>query len=153
MRAFAAILPLLAGCTCIQTLMSGRIDEEIPKLQKKLPRTAKVYIADAVNVNGYKLHARSRKQVEDAFAAAFDGIGVSHSTKTNGCDTAFFIVVEDWEYGDSGFSGDGDRDAVTMSVVVMNRNTERVLTRSSLFARNLDILVRRYVEGLFEDEK
>ena len=39
-----------------------------------------------------------------------------------------------------------------MSVVVMRRDTNRVLTRSSLFARNLDLLVKRYVEGLFKDE-
>ena len=50
------------------------------------------------------------------------------------------------------FSGIGDRDAVEMSVVVMRRDTNRVLTRSSLFARNLDLLVKRYVEGLFKDE-
>lgn len=153
LKTFVAILPILVGCASLHEYMSGTIEEGIPKLRDRLPRTAKVYIADAVNANGYRLHARSRRQVEDAFTAALDGIGVSHSTKTNGCDTAFHVVVDDWQYGDSGFAGDGDRDEVTMSVVVMNRDTERVITRSSLFARNLNVLVRRYVEGLFEDEK
>ena len=50
-------------------------------------------------------------------------------------------------------AGQGDRDAVTMSVIVVRQDTKRVLTRASLFARNLDLLIKRYVETLFEDGK
>ena len=152
-RFVAALLPLFAGCAVLSGWMAGEIEEGIPKLRDKLPRTAKVYFDDPVNANGAQLHARSRKQVQNAFGKAFDGLGVSHSTQTNGCDVAFHVMVESWEYGDAGFAGQGARDAVTMSVIVMNRKNDRVLTRSSLFARNLDLLVKRYVETLFEDEK
>jgi hypothetical protein len=62
-------------------------------------------------------------------------------------------VVDSWVYGDSGFLGDGDRDEVLMSVMLQNRDTERVLTRASLYARDLDVLVGRYVRSLFENEK
>ena len=149
----AALLPLFVGCATVSGWMAGSIEEGIPKLRDKLPRTTKVHFADPVNANGAQLHARSRKQVQNAFGKAFDGLGVSHSAQTNGCDVAFRVVVDSWEYGDAGFAGQGDRDAVTMSVIVMNRKTKRVLTRSSLFARNLDLLVKRYVETLFEDEE
>ena len=148
-----ALLPALAGCAYLSGVMAGSIDEGIPKLRNRLPRTSKVYMANPVNANGHQLHARGMKQIENAFGKAFDGIGVAHSSSTNGCNIAFHVVVDNWEYGDAGFAGIGDRDAVTMSVVVMRRDPRRVLTRSSLFARNLDLLVKRYVEKLFEDEK
>ena len=152
-RIAAALLPLVAGCAAISGWMAGSIDEGMPKLRERLPRTTKVYLANPVNANGYQLHARSRKQVQSAFGKAFDAMGVSHSSKTNGCDVAVHVVVEGWEYGDAGFAGIGDRDAISMSVVVMNRRNSRVLTRASLFARNLDLLVKRYVERLFRDEQ
>lgn len=152
-KAVAALLPLFAGCAPISGWMAGSIDEGIPKLRDRLPRTAKVHLADPVNANGYQLHARSRRQIDHAFGRALDGIGVAHSSRTNGCDIALHVVVDKWEYGDAGFMGQGDRDAITMSVVVMRQDTKRVLTRSSLFARNLDLLVKRYVETLFEDGK
>ena len=147
------LLPLFAGCAAVSGWMAGSIDEGVPKLRDRLPRTAKVHLADPVNANGYQLHARSRRQVERAFGCALDGIGVAHSSRTNGCDIALHVVVDSWEYGDAGFAGLGDRDAVNMSVVVMRQDTKRVLTRSSLFARNLDLLIKRYVETLFEDGK
>ena len=149
-KAVVAALPLLAGCAAISGWMAGSIDEGIPKLRDRLPRSAKVHLADPVNANGHVLHARSRLQVQNAFGKALDELGVSHSSKTNGCDMAFHVVVDKWEYGDAGFAGIGDRDAISMSVVVMNTKNKRVYTRASLFARNLDMLVRRYVESLFE---
>ena len=152
-KAVAVLLPLFAGCAAISGWMAGSIDEGIPKLRHRLPRTSKVHIADPVHANGYQLHARSRGQRERAFGRALDGIGVAHSARTNGCDIVLHVVVDKWEYGDAGFMGQGDRDAITMSVVVMRQDTKRVLTRSSLFARNLDLLVKRYVETLFEDGK
>ena len=152
LKVLLAFLPLFAGCAYLSGWMAGSIDEGIPKLRDKLPRTTKVYLSDPVNANGRPLHARNFKQVSNAFGKALDEIGVSHSAKTNGCDVTFHVIVDSWEYGDAGFSGIGDRDAVEMSVVVMRREPNRVLTRSSLFARNLDLLVKRYVEGLFKDE-
>ena len=152
LKALLASMPVLAGCAALSGWMAGSIDEGIPKLRDKLPRTAKIYLANPVNVNGRPLHARNLRQVESAFGKALDGIGVSHASKTNGCDIAFHVIVDRWEYGDAGFAGQGDRDAIDMSVVVMRRDTNRVLTRASLFARNLDLLVKRYVEGLFQDE-
>ena len=153
MKVAAALLPLFVGCAAASGWMAGSIEEGIPKLRDRLPRTTKVYFADPVNANGYRLHARSRRQVERAFGDAFDGMGVAHSSRTNGCDIAFHVVVDSWEYGDAGFAGQGDRDAVTMSVIVVRQDTKRVLTRASLFARNLDLLIKRYVETLFEDGK
>ena len=51
--------------------------------------------------------------MSNAFGKALDGIGVSHSAKTNGCDIAVHVIGDSWEYGDAGFSGIGDRDAVS----------------------------------------
>lgn len=150
-KMLCCLLPVFIGCASISGWMAGTIEEGIPKLRERLPRDSRVYIADPVNANGYQLHARSRKQVENAFGTALDGLRVFHSSKTNGCNIAIHVMVDSWEYGDAGFAGAGDRDAVTMSVVVMNRETKRVLTRSSLFARNLDLLVKQYIDGLFED--
>ena len=141
---------LIAGCAAVGELMSGRIIEGMPKLRDPLPRTVKVYFADPVNVSGYALHARNRKQIQDAFFSAFAAVGVSCSVQTNGCDFAFHVAVTDWEYGDAGFSGQGDRDSVSMAVVLMNLKNERVVARHELYARNLDLLIRRYVEKLFE---
>lgn len=152
-RTLLAILPICAGCAYLSGIMAGDIDEGIPKLRNKIPRTSKICLKDPVNANGHRLHARSMKQIESAFGKALDGIGVEHSSQTNGCDITIHVVVDGWEYGDAGFAGIGDRDAVTMSVVVMKYDTNRVLTRSVLFARNLDLLIKRYVETLFEDEK
>ena len=146
-----ASLPLLAGCAAMSEWASGSISEGIPKLRRKLPRTASVYFADPVNAYGYSLHERSRRQVQNAFGKAFEAQGVSCSMRTNGCDYAFHVVVENWEYGDSGFMGSGDRDRVTMAVMLQNRETGRVVARASLYARNLDLLAEKYVKGLFED--
>ena len=153
LRVVAAAIPLLMGCVAVSGWMSGSIAEGIPKLRDKLPRTVKVHFADPVNVRGFALHERNRKQVQDAFGRAVDALGVSHSAETNGCDYTLHVVVDNWEYGDSGFLGDGARDAVSMSVMLQNRDTGRILTRASLCARNLDLLVERYVKRLFEDGK
>ena len=148
-----ALVSLFAGCAAMSEWTSGSISEGIPKLRKKLPRTVKVHFANPVNARGYALHERNRKQVQDAFGKAFDALGVSHSVETNGCDCTLRVVVESWEYGDSGFLGDGDRDEVSMAVVLMDNRTDRVLARAFLYARNLDLLVPKYVKTLFEDEK
>lgn len=148
-----ALMLLSTGCASFEGWTAGSISEGIPKLRKKLSRTEKVYFADPVNARGYALHERSRKQVQDAFGKAFDGIGVSHSSETNGCTCVIRVVVDSWEYGDSGFLGSGDRDEVLMSVMLMNAARDRVLTRAVLSARNLDLLVDKYVKTLFEDEK
>ena len=146
----AAFALALAGCSTVEGWMAGSIEDGIPKLRDKLPRTTKVYFADPVKSGGYKLHARNKIQVQNAFGKALDGIGVDHSTKTNGCDVAFHVVVDNWHYADAGFAGVGDRDEIALSVIVMNRKTDRVLTRSTLVARSLDPLVKRYVESLFK---
>jgi hypothetical protein len=91
--------------------------------------------------------------VQEAFGKAFDALGVAHSTETNGCSHMLNVVVESWEYGESGLLGPGDRDKISMAVMLQNADTDRVLTRASLYARNLDLLVMKYVKTLFEDEK
>ena len=153
LKSIIAVIPLFAGCAAMSGWMAGSITEGVPKLHKKLPRTVKVYFADPVNIRGYALHERSRKQVQDAFGKAFDALGVTHSTETNGCSHTLRVVVERWEYGDSGFLGSGDRNEVFMSVMMQNNDTDRVLARASLSAQNLDVLVLKYLKTLFEDEK
>jgi hypothetical protein len=153
LKSIIAVIPLFAGCAAMSGWMAGSITEGVPKLHKKLPRTVKVYFADPVNIRGYALHERSRKQVQDAFGKAFDALGVTHSTETNGCSHTLRVVVERWEYGDSGFLGSGDRNEVFMSVMMQNNDTDRVLARASLYAQNLDVLVLKYLKTLFEDEK
>ena len=148
-----AVVPFVVGCASVEWWMAGSITEGIPKMRDKLPRTAKIHFADPVNARGYALHERNRKQVQEAFGKAFDALGVSHSTETNGCSHVINVVVENWEYGDSGFLGNGDRDEISMAVMLQNADTDRVLTRASLYARNLDVLVMKYVKTLFEDEK
>lgn len=148
-----AVVPFVVGCASVEGWMAGSITEGIPKMRDKLPRTAKIHFADPVNARGYALHERNRKQVQEAFGKAFDALGVSHSTETNGCSHVINVVVENWEYGDSGFLGNGDRDEISMAVMLQNADTDRVLTRASLYARNLDVLVMKYVKTLFEDEK
>ena len=153
LKAIVAIVPLFVGCATVSEWMSGSVTEGIPKLRGKLPRTAQVHFADPVNVRGDALHERNRKQVQDAFVKAFDMVGVSHSTETNGCDYTLRVVVDRWEYNDSGFFGSGDRDEVSMSVMVVKNDTDRVLTRASLYANDLNVLVSKYVKMLFENEK
>ena len=153
LKIFMAVVPFVLGCASIEGWMAGSITEGIPKMRDKLPRTAKIHFADPVNARGYALHERNRKQVQEAFGKAFDALGVSHSTETNGCSHVINVVVENWEYGDSGFLGNGDRDEISMAVMLQNADTDRVLTRASLYARNLDVLVMKYVKTLFEDEK
>ena len=153
LKSIIAVIPLFAGCAAMSGWMAGSITEGVPKLHKKLPCTVKVYFADPVNIRGYALHERSRKQVQDAFGKAFDALGVTHSTETNGCSHTLRVVVERWEYGDSGFLGSGDRNEVFMSVMMQNNDTDRVLARASLYAQNLDVLVLKYLKTLFEDEK
>ena len=148
-----AVVPFVVGCASVEGWMAGSITEGIPKMRDKLPRTAKMHFADPVNARGYALHERNRKQVQEAFGKAFDALGVSHSIETNGCSHVINVVVENWEYGDSGFLGNGDRDEISMAVMLQNADTDRVLTRASLYARNLDVLVMKYVKTLFEDEK
>ena len=152
MKFAAGLLPFLAGCAAISGWMAGSIEEGIPKLKDKLPRTAKVHMADPVKANGYALHARNRLQVQQSFGKALDGLGVFHSSQTNGCDVAFHVAVDDWHYGDAGFAGIGAWDENVLSVIVMNRKTNRVLTRTRLTANTLDPLVQRYVKSLFRDE-
>lgn len=152
LKPIAAVLFLLSGCASFEGWMAGSITEGVPKMRKKLPRTVKVHFADPVNPRGYVLHERNRKQVQDAFGKAFDVLRVQHSTETNGCSHVIRVVVDHWGYGDAGFLGSGDRDSVDMTVMLQDTGTERVLTRASLYARNLDPLVLKYVKTLFEDE-
>jgi hypothetical protein len=63
------------------------------------------------------------------------------------------VVVGNWEYSDSGFFGPGDRDEISMAVMLQNAETQRVVSRASLHARNLDLLVMKYVKTLFDDGK
>jgi hypothetical protein len=63
------------------------------------------------------------------------------------------VVVDSWEYGDSGLLGSGARNKISMSVILQNADTDRVLTRTSLYATNLDLLIMKYVKTLFENEK
>ena len=153
LKIFMAVVPFVVGCASVEGWMAGSITEGIPKMRDKLPRTAKIHFADPVNARGYALHERNRKQVQEAFGKAFDALGVSHSIETNGCSHILNVVVESWEYGDAGFLGRGDRDEISMAVMLQNADTDRVLTRASLYARNLDVLVMKYVKTLFEDEK
>jgi hypothetical protein len=153
LKVVAATILFFAGCATVSEWMSGSISEGIPKLRKKLPRSAKIYFADPVNARGYVLHERNRGQIQDAFAKAFDALGVSHSVETNGCDHTLRVVVEKWEYNDSGFFGSGDRDEVSISILLVNNDTDRVLARSSLYAKDLDLIVSKYVKMIFEDEK
>lgn len=153
LKIFMAVVPFVLGCASIEGWMAGSITEGIPKMRDRLPRTAKIHFADPVNARGYALHERNRKQVQDAFGKAFDALGVAHSTETNGCSHMLNVVVESWEYGESGLLGPGDRDKISMAVMLQNADTDRVLTRASLYARNLDVLVMKYVKTLFEDEK
>ena len=141
-----AAAPFVVGCASIEGVMSGSIAEGIPKMRDRLPHTVKVHFANPVNARGYPLHERNRKQVQDAFGKAFDALGISHSSETNGCSHALNVVVESWEYGDA-------RDEISMSVMLQDAATDRVLTRASLYARNLDLLVMKYVRTLFENEK
>jgi hypothetical protein len=147
------IIPLLIGCAAFEEWKAGEIVEGIPKMRKKLPKTVKVCSANPVNARGYALHERNRKQVQDAFVNAFDTIGVVHSTETNGCSHILKVVVDSWEYGDSGLLGSGARNKISMSVILQNADTDRVLTRTSLYATNLDLLIMKYVKTLFENEK
>ena len=144
---------LATGCASIDRWTAGKITEGIPRLRDKLPRNVKMYFADPINVRGYVLHERSRKQVQDVFTKAFGAIDVNYSTETNGCNYALHVVVENWEYGDAGFLGKGDRDSVAMAVLLRDMKTNRILTRSSLYAWNLELLVEEYVKTLFEDDK
>ena len=153
LKALIAIFPFVVGCASIEGWMAGTITEGVPKMRDKLPRTAKIHFADPVNARGYALHERSRKQVQEAFGKAFDALGVEHSTETNGCSHVINVVVENWGYGDSGFLGKGDRDEISMAVMLQKADTDKVLTRASLYARNLDLLVMKYVKTLFVDEK
>ena len=153
MKTVAAAAVLLAGCAAFDRWTAGSVEEGVPKLRERLPRTAKIYLADPVNANGYVLHARNRRRVEEAFGNAFAKLGVYHSVKTNGCDVSFHVGIDRWEYGDAGFAGTGDRGAVSMSVMVRDVKTGRVLTRASLFARNLDLLAESYVRTLVEEDE
>jgi hypothetical protein len=143
----------VSGCAGIADWAAGSITEGIPKLRERLPRTAKIHLADPVNARGYALHERSRRQIWEAFRKAFDSIGVAHSSTANGCSHAIYVAVDGWAYGDSGFFGGGGRDEVSMSVMLQRLDTERILSRASLHAYNLDLLAERYVKSIFEDEK
>jgi hypothetical protein len=142
-----------AGCAAMNEWTAGRIDEGIPKLRQRLPRTVKVHFSDPVNTRGVVLHERTRKQVQAAFCKAFDELGVQCSPETNGCTHVISVVVGNWEYSDSGFFGPGDRDEISMAVMLQNAETQRVVSRASLHARNLDLLVIKYVKTLFDDGK
>ena len=138
LKALIAIVPVVVGCASIEGWMAGSITEGIPKMRDKLPRTAKIHFADPVNARGYALHERNRKQVQEAFGKAFDALGVSHSTETNGCSHMLNVVVESWEYGESGLLGPGDRDKISMAVMLQNADTDQgiALCAESGFARH-----------------
>jgi hypothetical protein len=151
LKAFLSAIPLMAGCAALEEWTAGSITQGIPKMRAKIPSGAKVYFADPVNINGYLLHERGRKQVQDAFVRAFSSSGARYSLAPDGCSHAIYVVVERWEYGDGGFLGSGDRDCVDMEVLVRDIKTSRVLTRASLRAKRLDHLVGKYVKSLFEN--
>ncbi len=142
-----AALSLMAGCA----LFPGSIEEGLPKLRDKLPETTKVYLPCPLNPRGGFLYTRNANLVADAFAAALKRRGIATvladrrsgkqpdvlaQARTNGCDVVLFSQIQEWDYGEAGFSGFGDRDEVTLSVMLMDATKERVLTRATLYVRN-----------------
>lgn len=132
----------LAGC-------AGFIDEGMPELRTKFPRSKKVCLAMPLNRSGNLMHERGPEMVREAFVKAFDKRAIPHSLATNGCDIVISVAITGWEYGDAGFSGRGDRDSVSLKVVVQDTKTKFVKARADLYARRLDDLVDKYVGKLF----
>ena len=142
-----AAFALMAGCA----LFPGSIEEGLPKLRDKLPETTKVYLPCPLNPRGGFLYTRNANLVVDAFAAALKRRGIASvladkrsgkqpdvlaQARTNGCDVVLFSQIQEWNYGEAGFSGFGGRDEVTLSVMLMDATKERVLTRATLYVRN-----------------
>ena len=173
-------LSLMAGCA----LFPGSIEEGLPKLRDKLPETTKVYLPCPINPRGGFLYTRNAKLVVDAFAAALKQRGIATvladkrsgqqpdvlaQARTNGCDVVLFSQIQEWNYGDAGFSGFGGRDEVTLSVMLMDATKERVLTRATLYVRNgigrsrvggsaapseaVSPIIGKYVDSLFPPKK
>lgn len=173
----AALLAIAAGCA----LFPGAIEEGIPKLRDKLPETTKVYLSSPLNPRGGFLYTRNAQIVVDEFKAAFDKRGIQVTVpgrrsgepstvlakaRTNGCDVVLFTQIVEWNYGDAGFSGLGGRDEVTLSVMLMDAVSERVLTRATIYVRNgigrsrpggndspndaVSPIIAKYVESLFK---
>ena len=132
-------------------MFPGSIEEGLPKLRDKLPETTKVYLPCPLNPCGGYLYTRNAQIVVDEFKAAFARRGIDvvvparrsgknpdviAQAKTNGCDVVLFSQIQEWNYGDAGFSGLGGRDEVTLSVMLMDPVKERVMTRATIYVRN-----------------
>ncbi len=181
-------ITMFAGCM----MSPGEIEEGLPKLRDKLPITTKVYLARPLNRNGAWLYERSEYTVMDAFRTAMTNRGIVVTSppvpkkvqkrpmtreklfemaKKKKQDVVLFVQITKWEYGDAGFSGFGGRDEVTMSVMWIDPNKERVITRSGIKVVNsigkspfgggsaeetVSPIIQKYIDKIFdipEDKK
>jgi hypothetical protein len=177
-----AALALVAGCV----LFPGSIEEGLPKLRDKLPETTRVYLPSPLNPNGGFLYTRNAQVVAGEFKAAFEKRGISVAmpdkrsketqtldimaqAKTNKCDVVLVTQILEWNYGDTGFTGFGGRDEVTLSTMLLDPVLERVLTRATIRVYNgigrsppggsdnpneaIAPIIEKYVNSLFPEKK
>ncbi len=187
MRTVLMLLGLifLSGCM----MSPGEIEEGLPKLRDKLPVSTKVYFARPLNRNGAWLYERSEWTVMNAFRTAMTNRNITVTTppvpkkkrkrpmtrdelfktaRKLKQDVVLFVQIVKWEYGDAGFSGFGGRDDVTMSVMWINPNTERVVTRSNVKVINsvgkspfggasadesVSPIIQKYIDQIFDVKK
>lgn len=146
-RVFAvAAAVALAGC-----LTRGSVEEHPPKVVDKLPATARVFVATDDKPGAKTLYERRARAVAAALNDALAARGVAVAAGEKSADFAVRMQIVSWEYNDAGFSGFGDRDDVTVELVVENLKTRRVFSRATVRVKSDFAIFRKYVERIWED--
>ena len=153
--AVAALVLAAAGCETMEKEFldpfRDRITWGLPKVTSPLPDGATIYIERPMGAASKGVYARNGMTLVKAFEKEFARRGAKPAvgdlaiddfdkTMRNAvarkCSYALLIDILRWEYSDTGWSGNGDRDEVLFDVILADAERRRVMSRAQVEVTN-----------------
>ena len=151
----AAALVAAAGCETMEREFLDPFRDKItwglPKVTTPLPDGATIYIEKPIGAATRGVYERNGMTLVTAFEKEFARRGAKpvvgkkaiesfDATVANAaaakCKYALVLDIMKWEYSDSGWSGSGNRDEVLFSVMLINVERARVMSRAQVEVTN-----------------
>ncbi len=147
----SAVCAFVAAAVLCGCMTRGSIEEHPPKVVDKLPATTRTFVSTDDKPGARTPYERRARSLAAALSGALSDHGVAVAADEKSADVAVRLQIVSWEYNDAGFSGFGDRDDVTVSLVVKNLKTKRVVSRATVRVSSDMRIFKKYVERIWQD--